>query len=434
MPDKPQPRYAQMPDGTYIEWPENVSAKDFKAKLAGKFGNPMPVYGSEPPAVKPSYWEALTNPVGAHGREQGPLGGALQIGGQAIKTMAQPVLHPIDTLKGISKIASDIGNPQALGEDIATPLVQNYAQDKAQGGHALALENLAGNVLGSVEGGRALGTVPAKIGTALRTGAGTLNDALIGTPSKALRFGAEPGLQMAKEGIVGSSPASLSSSIQERIPQAAAEHRAIVASAPANVRINTGPLVTQPFKDVVAGATNPATGAGGAPAIRAAIRTGRELTNVIDPDTGQVTQSMRNPMITPLDATQLKSNLYGRINYDNPSKMALANTGLKGAAHNLKEAVETAVPESIPAGQRLHNLMSAKDILEPAARNQTLPTSKAGLIDRAVLGTGTRAASGIHTAGSALPVLGAPIGVGVPLGAEDADRTQRLIQYLRGNQ
>ena len=29
-----QPRYVEMPNGSYLEWPEGVSAEDFKAKAA----------------------------------------------------------------------------------------------------------------------------------------------------------------------------------------------------------------------------------------------------------------------------------------------------------------------------------------------------------------------------------------------------------------
>lgn len=39
MPEPQQPRYVQMPDESYVEWPEGVSAEDFKAKVAGKYGN-----------------------------------------------------------------------------------------------------------------------------------------------------------------------------------------------------------------------------------------------------------------------------------------------------------------------------------------------------------------------------------------------------------
>lgn len=45
-PQQAQSRYVQMPDNSYVEWPEGVSAEDFKAKVLGRFGN-------QPPAPEP---------------------------------------------------------------------------------------------------------------------------------------------------------------------------------------------------------------------------------------------------------------------------------------------------------------------------------------------------------------------------------------------
>jgi len=104
------------------------------------------------------FWEALTNPVGSGGREQGLLGGALQVGGQAIKTIADTVRHPIDAVTSVAKplIASG-GNPYVFGAELVKPMVENFQNDQQQRGTALAAENAAGQVLGTVEGGRALG-------------------------------------------------------------------------------------------------------------------------------------------------------------------------------------------------------------------------------------------------------------------------------------
>jgi hypothetical protein len=119
-----------------------------------------------PDAVKASYWDALTNPVGSGGQKQGLLGGALQVGGQAIKTAAQPFIHPLDTAAGALKGAAYAGG-QAMGVQMpedwnpVTPLVQNYIQDKQQGGNALALENLGGQAVGAYEGGRLAAPVAA---------------------------------------------------------------------------------------------------------------------------------------------------------------------------------------------------------------------------------------------------------------------------------
>jgi hypothetical protein len=60
MPEQPQPRYVQMPDNSYVEWPEGVSAEEFKAKVAGKFGTP----GEEPVGLTGLEHHDFNAPVG----------------------------------------------------------------------------------------------------------------------------------------------------------------------------------------------------------------------------------------------------------------------------------------------------------------------------------------------------------------------------------
>jgi hypothetical protein len=118
-----------------------------------------------PDAVKASYWDALTNPVGSGGAQQGIVGGAQQVGGQAIKSMVQPVAHPLDTLEGI-------GNMVMHPVDTAKGIVQNFQNDVKQGGYPLALENAAGQVLGTAEGGRAMAAAAAPAASLAVKGAG----------------------------------------------------------------------------------------------------------------------------------------------------------------------------------------------------------------------------------------------------------------------
>jgi len=122
-----------------------------------------------PDAAKASYWDALTNPVGSGGREQGILGGITQVGGQAIKALANTAAHPIDSVVGAAKLAGKAftGDAYGAGQDIVAPVMQKYQQDKAQGGNALALENLGGQAVGAVEGGRMLGAAGEKVAPAV---------------------------------------------------------------------------------------------------------------------------------------------------------------------------------------------------------------------------------------------------------------------------
>ena len=130
----------QSPDGKM----GYVPAENSHAAIASGFKMvPMDV----PPAAKASYWDALTNPVGSGGRDQGVLGGALQVGGQAINAMLQPVAHPIDTL---TALYNTVRHPIQSGEAIGNQVKSDYQQ----GGVPLAAENVAGQALGAVESGR----------------------------------------------------------------------------------------------------------------------------------------------------------------------------------------------------------------------------------------------------------------------------------------
>ena len=139
------------PDGKAGYIPQERAQDAVKAGF--KLGAP-----DQPDHPANRFWEALTNPVGSGGREQGILGGALQIGGQAIKAMAAPFTNPGETLKGIAKtaVAVGTGNPYTVGQTMV-PSADQVQADKQQGGNALAAENIAGQALGTVEGGRIAG-------------------------------------------------------------------------------------------------------------------------------------------------------------------------------------------------------------------------------------------------------------------------------------
>ena len=148
----------QSPDGKtgYVpaENTQAAAAKGFKM-----------VPTDAPDAVKASYWDALTNPVGSGGQDQGLLGGIKQIGGQAIKTLVQPVVHPIDTVEGLY---NTVRHPI----DTANAMIGQVKQDYQQGGVPLAAENIAGQTLGAVEGGRIAAPVAAAALKAVPTAAG----------------------------------------------------------------------------------------------------------------------------------------------------------------------------------------------------------------------------------------------------------------------
>ena len=341
-----------------------------------------------------------------------PLTAAKEFGKGFVHTIPTMLAHPVQTAASMGQpfTASGVspeGYPGVM--PVATGTAPGNAQVSAEAeqGQAQAAKSIAdnpayaaGGLASQVAAGKLLGATAGSVAPGLRSAGGLINDALIGAPSdETVLHGATPGLQMAKEGIVGASPTRLASLLRERIPEATVEHRSVVAAAPQGTTINTGPMIAEPFRGAISEGVHPVTGAASPAQIRTAGATLRQLTHVPDETTGAPTPLMRNPSMSPLEATNLKSNIYERTNYDPSGKYNIANTGLKGAAHNLKVAVEQAVPESVPSGQRLHNLMSAKNIVEPQSRGFSLPTSKSGLLDQAALGAGTRLATHLYQAG-----------------------------------
>jgi hypothetical protein len=364
------------------------------------------VFGSQHPleTLKANYHEALTPQPGKTGHEF-MRGMAENLVSPAISA----IRHPLDTLGNLGKTAIEAAPPVAMynqimghperipgyttGNDIANEVQQNGWK---------AAPHIAGEAVGSLMGGELAGGIGKAIGEGgnlLRKGAAGLNNAAMGAD---MSYGANPGQALSTNHITGLSPTSIASKVESKIPGAVAEHRGIVAAAPESTLINTGPIVNDPFNAQREAKTNPRTGVATTAQIRGANATQKLLTNEIDPSTGKPTMLMRDPNLTPLEATDLKSNLYGMTNYDSTGNSTLSNNALKGSAHGLKSAVEQAVPESIPSGQRLHNLMSAKDTLSPYSASRGLDLSKSGLIKNATMAgaTGTAALGDLLGAGA----------------------------------
>lgn len=116
------PRYVQLPNGSYMEWPEGISAEEFKAKAA-KVGS------------------APDQPESDSGTFGGAVGNVLSRVGSNIAGMAKPFMQsPATTLEGI---ASRQGS-QMRGEkqpDLFSDFATTAHQDVPK-----AFENLAGDV------------------------------------------------------------------------------------------------------------------------------------------------------------------------------------------------------------------------------------------------------------------------------------------------
>ncbi len=376
--------------------------------------NAVPAVSADSRNAFQRYIDNATGPVTPEERAgHGKLyNAALDFGQGAAQTMLSPLAHPIETAKGIAAAATPDPGMKGLAEGAllgpagptAVHGIQSVYGDAKQNGLARALGTLGGGfATGEATGGLIRGA-----GEGMESAGSGLNNFVLGTKASDIERGANPGRALSSNHIWGSNPSSLLSGVKEKIPDIASEHRNVVTNmAPLGATVNAGKLVSEPFDTRVSTATDPTTGVSMPSQVNRARLTQRLLTHVQDPESGQVTPMMRNPNISPIQATDLKSSIYGMTDYDNPYKSSIANSALKDAAHGLKTQVENIVPESKASGQRLHDIMSAKDILTPQAEGSRLyPPNKAGLIDRGLTGATTGGAALLDAAGGGLQNAG----------------------------
>lgn len=357
----------------------------------------------------------------------GMIEGAKDLG-QGIMNLPQAILHPADTFNAMGAQqraladrasadakAGHYGNAVWHGIDAMLPgigpldaqLTDEY-QSGAPGAKAAAMGRTLVNAAPSLV---AAGARPVAAAVARRVGSG-LNNIAIGTTAADRVYGANPGAALYDQGIAGFSGPSLAGQVDEAIPQVAAEHTADLAQHGSGKTVSLGNAVNEPFDGSIGAKTDPRTGIVNPVQVAKMRKVQRLINSVPDPDTGQATMAPR-PLndLSPLEANTFKSNLYGLANYDAPTANQLANNAVKGAARNVKVAIQQAVPESVQSGQDLHSLMAAKDVLQPASRSYRLPTSRDGIIRHAIQGGATTGAQVLKAGAQALPIASVPLTV-----------------------
>lgn len=320
------------------------------------------------------------------------------------------VAHPLDTAASIGRMGADAFShnidvsPDSPAFQMAKQVMTNPA------GAAESALGQAG--LGAGMGMAGEVAIP-RVSSALKSLAPKVANASLGSVPDA--YGGDPGMAIAQEGISGFSPQRILSRTKDIIPRVAAEHAKVLEGAEASpfdraIRghqptIDIGDAISGPFDAVRNAKTNPLTGVAMPTQISKLNKMQTYLTHEPDPFTGQPTTGLR-PLnrMNPLDANRLKSNIYEMTDYDNPFRSSLANDALKQSAHLVKNKIIDAVPEAAASGERLHHLMSLKDLMESKGPTG-IPTSKSGVLDNVMRKTGTSAAGKMYRVGEQLPSL-----------------------------
>ncbi|MFC5861098.1 hypothetical protein ACFPT7_02205 [Acidicapsa dinghuensis] len=369
------------------------------------------------------YWDRLTNPVGS-GVDQGVVGGARQIGGQAIKAAAQPVVHPIDTLKGTAKFASDYATegPASVGEDVVGPMVEQYLWDRQQGGHALAAENLIGNLLGMYEGGRVSGAgmrawggpaVDAAlqgVGGGLRGAGEGIAESALGVRNVDRAFDASPG-EAALEQTRGYKPSTIAAEAQQRLEDLQLE-RGLLAHA------NPGPVNFGPARQVASDAMQEQALRNAIPQIDRMNPLAEQIRTQGEPRDGwpigvQPPRPAGRPIppwVETPEALNLREGV-GNYSADKPWTGKASADPLRGMVRgmygSMSDSIHSAVPEIAPIDATMHDLIPVAQRASEVDLNANTLQRTFGRFARptgALVGTVSGAAAG-HAAGGGMGAL-----------------------------
>jgi hypothetical protein len=322
---------------------------------------------------RPTFWNALTNPVAGGGRGQGVGGGALQVGGQAVKAMVQPLMHPVQTVESAVKTGSYVaghalGVPMPEDWNPVAPMVEQYERDRAHGGHALALENLLGQALGMYYGGKLTGAAagPALSAAARATGGGLqsagegLAESALGIRNTDRAFNSNPGRAALAE-TSGLMPSTIAEEAGQRLNDLTLE-RAAVAQA------NPGPVNISGARTFASEAMQEQARRNAIPQIDRMAPLAEQIRTQGEPRGGwpigvrppRPAGAGIPPFVETPEAINLREGV-GGYSADKPWTGKASADPLRGMVRgmygSMSDAIHTAVPEIEPLDARMHDLI-----------------------------------------------------------------------------
>lgn len=432
--ESPTPDAPKLPAGFTLENPGSLSAP------TQQFGSPDASQilkqnaGFDPNAPLPSAtsraasgaWQGVKDAVGGLFNTVGALSSPANM----VTSLTNSAVDTGLTLKDAQR-ANHIGDVNRRNLDLfkAIPVVGGAAQEL---GKSMAAGDYAGAITRDVTANASPAVAGALSSAALKVAskvakplAENVANVALGTAKD--EYGGNPGMAAVQNGITGWTPRQILNKANEAASKVAGEHQNILANYN-GPDIDISNSVAQPFDAARAAKTNPVTGAVNPAQITKLNKAQTQLTHVPDLFSGQPTTALR-PLnsISPSDANTLKSNLYGMVDYDS-SKSSLTNDALKRVAYGVKRNIQSAVPESVPSGENLHNLQTLKGEMKGAG--DAIPTSKSGLIRNVVRKAGTTSAAGLFKAGDIASQAGNALSR-IPLSARIA---AQVVPFVRRDQ
>jgi hypothetical protein len=177
-----------------------------------------------------------------------------------------------------------------------------------------------------------------------------LMNSILRTPKKGYRFGKNPGLALAQEGIVANSEAGLMEAIKAKQTEVGTARDAVLANAK-----NAKPIdIHKTITDALAPEIKQARTVGNSNAVKA-------LETLRDDLIAEHKQYMN-----PVEATELKSALGRSTNWTTDSTQAALNDGRRRIYSRLRFKIEMEVPKAAKLNERWGNLLEAEKSLEGA--------------------------------------------------------------------
>lgn len=413
------PDYADMSDSAVgaavaAKHPEYASQADPEVAGAGAGGVPSVAAHPGTDMHEESLGDALApnNPgagkPGGYAEALRPVGNA---GRRVVRNLTQMVTDPASLTDNGVHAAADY-DPLHPSFTAPNP-VAGYIQTGRDKGVAQGVSDAVGDLATAEVLRHAIPAVTGAAGDAILAtgrgvkGAGSLASRIaIGAPAAEDALGANAGRGLASNRIVGASPRSLARKVTATLEPASAARDAVLAASPSGP-VDISRDVAAPFEAQTALKTDPVTGAAQPGAVRRLTQTRRVIQEETDPDTGLPTGDAKESRLFPSEMSALQRNLYDMTDYTTPEG-GPTNTALKGAAGNLRTAIDTAAPEARPFTQNIHDLLGASDTLRETAQGggHGLPDSKTGLIKGAATLAGTGVGAGLDALGTGVMHLG----------------------------
>ncbi len=240
-------------------------------------------------------------------------------------------------------------------------------------------------------------------------------NSLMGVAPKMLESGAQPGEQIAKDGLIAGSKESLKQQVDQQTKDTGLALNAVLTKSSAGARIDPNPIMNGAMSNAKNRISGPADPAFEANLQKIFQRVKEEMPGTF-PTVEKFLSGDNNslPMLTPLQAQNLKKTIGDSIRWTGAAYEGDLNEVLLDMYRGLNSATKEAVPEAAPLLSKYQNYQVAKNALEDSILKDRVSDPFKALSVTGILkapiptGTGFRTGLGALSTGNLAPMLQGP--------------------------